>query len=142
MPRTSLNFISSNRIRNTQYTFYQKKLIIEVVAANYSSLRIRNKCEMSKSFIRYILLISFFYNYNTFTKRTSRFKNLSIRDKKHILRIVRRTSKITYKNLIEKTKLDCSHNTIYWLLKEKSIINWLIKKQSLLMFKHAALRYE
>ena len=142
MPRTSLSSISSNRVRNTQYTSYQKELIIEAVAADYLPSRIRSECEVPKSFTRYIFLTSFFHNYNIFTKRTSRFKSLSIRDERHILRIVRRTLKITYKNLIEKAKLDCSYDIIYRLLKEKDIINWLIKKRSLLTFKHAVLRYE
>ena len=94
---------------------------------------------MSESFTRYILLISFFHNHNIFTKRTGRFKSLSIRDERHILRIVRRTFKIIYKNFIEKAGLDCSHDIIYRLLKEKNIINWLVKKRLLLTFEHVAL---
>ena len=142
MPRTPLSSISSNRVRNTQYTPYQKKLIIKAVAAGYSPSRIRNECEVPKNSTRYILLISFSHNHNTSTKHTNRPKSLSIRNKRHILRIVRRTPKITYKNFIEKAKLNCSHNTIYRLLKKKNITNWLTKKRSLLTSKHTALRYE
>ena len=97
---------------------------------------------MPESSTRYILLTSSSHNHNTSTKRTGRPKSLSIRDERHILRIVRRTPKITYKNLIEKAGLDCSHDTIYRLLKEEGITNWLAKKRPLLTPEHAALRYE
>ena len=141
MLRTPLSSISSNRRHNTQYSSYQKGLIIGAVAAGYTSSRIRRECGVPESSTRYILLTSSSHDHNTSTKRIGRPKRLSIRDERHILRIVRRTPKITYKDLIVKAGLDCSHDTIYRLLKEKNITNWLAKKRPLLTPEHAALRY-
>jgi len=62
------------------------------------------------------------YN-DKFKSRSYRLNKLIIHDERHILRIVRRDFKITYKNLVEKSNVFVSHDTLYRLLKEESIIN-------------------
>jgi transposase len=73
--------------------------------------------------------------------RSGRPKKLSIRDERYILRIVRRDPKITYKNLAEKAGVSVSHDTLYRLLKEEGITNWICKKRPLLTPEVAGKRY-
>jgi len=84
---------------------------------------ITKEFKLSRHIIR-IIVENVLVRYNdVFKLRSKRLKKLSIRNKRHILRIVRQNSKIIYTNLVEKIDVFVSHNTLYRLLKEKNIIN-------------------
>ncbi len=123
MLRTSLGSISSNRRPHTSYTPYQRELIHETIALGITSYRINKSCEISTFIVRFIVFNALIRHVDDSKPRFDRSKKLIIRDKRHILRIVRRESRITYKNLITKNEIDVSHDIVYRLLKETNIIN-------------------
>lgn len=73
--------------------------------------------------------------------RSGRPRKLTVRDERHILRIARREPRITYRDLIAKSGVAVSHDTIYRLLREAGIINWIAKKRPFLTPEVAGKRY-
>jgi len=123
MIRTSLSSISSNRCRYSEYTSYQRGLVAKIIANKARSCQLQKIFEISRHIIK-IIVENVLVRYNDeFKSHSRRSKKLSIRNKRHILRIVQQNFKIIYKNLAKKTSVSVSHNTLYRLLKEKSIIN-------------------
>jgi len=123
MLRTSLGSISSNRRPHTQYSPYQRGLIHGVVVARVTPYRIEKFYKIAQSTTRFIVSNVLMRHIGDSKSRSSRPKKLIVRDERHILRIARRESRITYKNLIAKSEVAIPHNTIYRLLKEAGIIN-------------------
>ena len=119
MFRTSLSIIFSNRRRNTRYISYQKELICKIIDSEITSSFIQNQFNVSKNFVKYIFCIVNNDNNDIFKSIIDRFRKFTIRDKKHILRIVRRKFKIIYRNFISKIDVICNHDIIYRLLKKK-----------------------
>ena len=142
MLRTPLSSISGNRRRHSEYTSYQRGLIGGAVAAGVTPHRMKDlfgiPITTTKTITKNVLA-----RHNGDNKpRSGRPKKLSIRDERHILRIIHRDPKITYKNLIAKSGVDVSHDTIYRMLKEQGITNWIAKKRPLLTPENAGLRYQ
>jgi len=123
MLRTPLGSISSNRRPHTQYSSYQRELIHEVVAARVTSYRIEKFYKIAQFIIKSIVSNALIRHTGDSKSRFDRSKKLIVRDERHILRIARREPRITYKDLIAKSEVAISHNTIYRLLKEAGIIN-------------------
>jgi transposase len=141
MIRTSLSSIFGNRRRYSKYTSYQRGLVAEAITYKARSCQLQKSFGLSRHITR-IIVENVLVRYNdVFKLRSKRPKKLSIRNKRHILRIVRRDPKITYKNLVKKADVFVSHDTLYQLLKEEGIINWLCKKRSLLTPKVRGKRY-
>ena len=141
MNRTSLSSISDNHRRHHQYTLYQKELICEIIDDELTSSRIEKQYRVSKSFVRYVLFIHKSQLTKISNLRSDRLKVLTTRKQRHIIRIARRDLRIIYKNLKIQVEVDCFINIIYRLLKEKSLINWICKKRSLLTFELVDKRY-
>ena len=123
MLRTSLGSISSNKRPHTQYSSYQRGLIHGVVAAGVTSYRIEKFYKIAQFTIKFIVSNVLIRHIDDSKPRSNRPKKLIVRDEQHILRIARREPRITYKDLIAKSEVAVSHNTIYRLLKEAGIIN-------------------
>ena len=141
MLRTSLVSISSNRRRNTQYTSFQKGIIIEVIDGGLTPFRIQKQYRVLESSVRYIFQNHFNNDDGEAKPRFDVFKKLRIRDERHIIRIVRRNFKIIYRDFIKQAEMDVCSKIIQRLLKEEGIINWLCKKQFLLTFELTDKRY-
>ncbi len=123
MMRTSLASISGNRNRYYEYSSFQRDVIARVVSHEVISYRINKLYRIPLSSIK-IIVFNALICYNDNSKlRSKKSKKLSIRNRRHILRIVRLNFKIIYKNLVAKINIFVSHNTLYRILKEKSIIN-------------------
>jgi len=121
--RTSLASISNNRNRYHEYSSFQRDVIARVVSYGVTSHRINKLYKILLSFIK-IIIFNVLICYNDDSKsRSRRSKKLSIRNRRHILRIVRLNLKIIYKNLVAKIDVFVSHDTLYRMLKEKNIIN-------------------
>jgi len=123
MLRTSLGSISSNRRSYTSCTSYQRGLIYGAVASEITLYRIYKFYGIAEFTTRSIVFNVLICYVGDFKPRSSRPKKLIVRNKRHILRIVRQEPRITYQNLIAKSGVDVSHNTVYCLLKETNIIN-------------------
>ena len=123
MLRIPLASISLNRRRNTQYTPFQKGIIIGAIGGGLTSSRIQKQYRVLESSVRYILQNHLNDDDDEAKPRSDAPKKLRIRDKRHIIRIVRRNPKIIYRNLIKQTEMDVCNKIIQRLLKEKNIIN-------------------
>ena len=74
--------------------------------------------------------------------RSGRPPALSRRNKRLILRIIRRNSKLTYAQLKIEANVDVHKNTLYRMLKEEGITNWLARKRPLITPEVAAKRLQ
>ena len=123
MECSPLSIISGNRRRHSEYNAYQRGLIAGAQVCGVTPGALRKRFGIPKSSAQYILLNVLQNNNGNFASRSGRPRLLSIRDERHIIRIVRHESKITYRELRERVGVSCSHDIIYRLLKEEGIIN-------------------
>ena len=123
MLRNPLSSISSNRQVRRQYNTYKRRLICEAVASRITSYRIQKNYGVPEFFIKSIVSNALIRHNPDFKPRSERPRKLTIRDERHILRIIRRDLKITYKNLIVEAGVHVNHDIIYRMLKEEGIIN-------------------
>jgi transposase len=72
--------------------------------------------------------------------RSGRPSALSRRDRRLILRIIRRNLKLTYAALKLEANATVHKNTLYRMLKDEDITNWLAKKRPLLTLEVVAKR--
>jgi len=71
-------------------------------------------------------------NHGVSRPRSGRPKCYTIRDQQYIIRAARVKPDITYRELIEVTGVNFSKATVYRILKEYGLTNWLAKKRPLL----------
>jgi len=136
-----LDPISSNRVHKQEYTTYQRGLIHEEISGGLTPSKVQRLHGISKSSVRGICNAVVWQHHDESIRRSGRPKKLSLRDERHIIRVVRLDPKIIYKNLLARTRIDIFAKIVYRLLKEKGIINWLCKKRPLLTPKMAGKRY-
>lgn len=74
--------------------------------------------------------------------RSGRPPALSIRTRRLILRLIRRDPKMTYAALRREAGVTVHKSTLYRMLKEEGITNWLAKKRSLLTPEVVLKRYK
>ena len=141
MIRSPLGPISSNRVHKQEYTPYQRGLIHGVISGGLTPSKVQRLHGIPESSIRGICNAAVWQHHGESIRRSGRPKKLSLRDERHIIRVVRLDPKITYKNLLAKTGVDVSTKIVYRLLKEEGITNWLCKKRPLLTPKVAGKRY-
>jgi len=141
MIRSPLDPISSNRVHKHEYTPYQRGLIHEAISGGLTPSKVQRLYGISESSVRDICNAAVWQHHGQSKSRSGRPKKLSLRDERHIIRVVRLDPKITYRNLLTKTGIDVSAKTVYRLLKEKGITNWICKKRSLLTPEMAGKRY-
>ncbi len=141
MIRSPLGSISSNRVHKQEYTPYQRELIYGTISDDLTPSKVQRLHGILESFVRDICNVVVWQHHDQFKPRLGRSKKLLLRDERHVIRIVRLDSKIIYKNLLTKTRVNVFTKTIYRILKEKNIINWLCKKRPLLTPKVANKRY-
>ena len=123
MQRTSLATITSNRRSRTELSSFQRELFMRAVNAKATLVKVERLCEVKEFIVRYTLLQSSTRNNEITKSRSDRFKSLSVRDRRHIVRIARLESKIIYQKLIEKARIECHRKIVYRVLKEYELIN-------------------
>ena len=95
---------------------------------------------MSKSIIRSTISQTPLLNHNVSKFWSGHLKCCSLCEQRHIIRTAQVKPEITYQELIKLTGVNCSKSTVYWILKKYELINWLVKKHSLLQEKNAVKR--
>jgi len=123
MMRTPLASISNNRNRYHECTSFQRGVIARAVDHEATPHRINKLYKIPISSIKIIVSNALIRYNDDFKSRSRRPRKLTIRDERHILKIVRQNLKITYKALAKKSRVSISHDTLYRLLKEEDIIN-------------------
>jgi transposase len=141
MIRSPLGSISSNRVHKHEYTSYQRGLIHEAISGGLTLSKVQRLYGIPESTVRGICNAAVWQRHDQSKSCSGRPKKLSLRNKRHVIRIVRLDPKIIYKNLLAKTGIDVSAKTVYRLLKEKGITNWICKKRPLLTSEMADNRY-
>ena len=140
MPRTPLGPISGNRVQKKQLTPSQRGYIEGVVAWGATPSALQKKEGIPESTGRTTLQRAPTRNNNETKARSGRPELTDARDRRHIWRAVRENPRITYKELIKETGVHCGARTLYRLLKEWGLKNWIAKKRPLLTAEVAAKR--
>jgi len=123
MMRTSLASIFGNRNRYHEYTPFQRGVIARAVGHGATPHRINKLYGIPISSIKTIVSNALIRHNGDSKSRSRRPRKLTVRDERHILKIVCQNPKITYKALVEKSRVFVSHDTLYRLLKEEGITN-------------------
>ena len=132
MPRIPLASISENRRRGPELTPYKRGEIIGKYNAGVTRQNIDHILETPKSTIDYTIDQVSKRPHGESRPRIGRPPKLSDRDKRYLIRVTRMDPRITYARLKLQCGLDCSTDTIYRVLKEYGLTNWLAKKRPLL----------
>ena len=142
MQCTSLKSIDANDRKGSELTLYQCSLLIETCSED-ATLTF-----LSKQFkLLCMMILSTFKSMITQCNRVSKshtdwFTVVSDQAHRIIIHHVKINSKITYKQLCSLTDDKISKFTLYWVLKDSDIINWMTKKHSWLQSIDAELRLE
>jgi len=105
-----------------------------------STAEIRKEFSVPESTIRSTISQAPHLNQGVSKPRSGRPKSCSVREQRHIIRTARAKPEITYQELLERTGVNCSKSTVYWILKKYGLTNWLAKKRPLLREEDAAKR--
>ena len=138
---TPLSSISDNHCRHHQYIPYQKELICEVINDGLTLSRIEKQYHVPKNFVRYILFIHKSQSTRISDSRSDRFKVLTTREQRYIIRIARRDFKIIYKISKFMSKLTVSPILFIICSKRRILSIEFAKKKFSLTFKLVDKRY-
>ncbi len=140
MPRTPLGPISANAPHCKELSPYERGLIVGRISGGATTAEVRKDLLVPESTIRTTLSRSSYRVDGVSKPRNGCPKSCSIREQRHIICTARAKPEITYQDLIETTGVNCSKSTVYRILKEYGLTNWLAKKRPLLREEDAAKR--
>ena len=141
MPRKPLNSISSNIVHRKELNASERGIIIGRKIEGATMTKIRQSFNVPESTIRNIVNNASHQPNRESTPRSGRPKATKSRDERTPLRLVRIDPKLTYRDLIKKSGVQYSQLTVYRILRESGITNWLMKKRPLLRLKDVRARY-
>lgn len=140
MPRTPLGPKSSNIAPRRELTPYTRGRIVGLASAGCSSASIARSVNCPDSTVRTTLKTAPSRDDGESAPRDGRPKILTSRDERHIIRRARIEPDITYLELKERCSLHCHEKTIYRVLKDYGLTNWLAKERPKLTPEVAVLR--
>ena len=140
MPRTPLGPISGNRPKGPDLTPYQRGIIMGQLGTGVSPWYIQKHFKIPESTVRYTRDLDLQRYQGQSIPREGRPKILSERDRRKLIRIVRREPKTTYRALKLQAGLTCCQKTLYRELEAYGLTNWRAKKRPLLTPEVAAKR--
>lgn len=114
--RTPLKEIFGQHAPGQEYSPYQRGILLACKALGKKPAWFKSELGVSKSAVHTTLLRALQRNEGRSQLRSSRPKVLLDGDKRHILRVVRKDPKITYKQVREQTGVVCHDRTIARLL--------------------------
>ena len=129
MQRIPLGPLDTNRLYNRELTPYIRGHIKSLDAEGYTPQAINKKIDVPPKTISLILARLPQQQNGITRKRTGRPPTLSVRDRRLILHIVRKNPKILYQDLKSEAGVSYSHRTLYRILKDEGITNWICKKR-------------
>ena len=130
--REPLRAIDGNRGYKQELSIWQRAQISAYKAVGLSNEQIGGRVFCKPTTVQTTLRLNALREEGKTRPRSGRPPALSRVDRRNILRIVRRNPKITYAILKLEAGVTVHRNTIYRLLKEEGITNWLAKKRPLL----------
>ena len=101
-------------------------------ALGHKSSEIAKALDFPKTTVEYTINQHFQRNNGVSKSRSGRPHKLSDRDRRYIIRLARHNPRFTYAQLIFEAEVTISRKTVYRILKEYGLTNWLAKKRPLL----------
>ena len=126
--RTPLAPINSNRRLRQELTPWCRSEIQTYRNIGLTNEHISRLTSCTRSTVATTLRLNTLRNDGKTLPRAGRPPTLSVRDRRLILRVIRRTPKLTYAQLRVETGIDVSRSTLYRRLKDEGISNWLAKR--------------
>ncbi len=140
MPRAPLGSIDPNLLNRKELSPYQRGILVGRVSEGATTADIQKEFSLPESTIRTTITRASNRRNGASNPRSGRPKACSIREQRHIIRTARVNPRITYLDLIQTTGVNCSRTTVYRILKDYGLTNWLAKKRPLLREEDVALR--
>jgi transposase len=138
--RRALQPLEINRVQNSEYTPRNRGQFCALSFVGLRQSEIASLAQIPRTSIQYTLAKTQLRTNDETLPRSGRPSILSARNKRSILRLIRRNPKICWKNLLQELNIDCSKSTIQRFLKEQGIKKWLAAKRPLLKEEHAEKR--
>ncbi|EKG08955.1 Transposase Tc1-like protein [Macrophomina phaseolina MS6] len=138
--RTPLKELFGPHAPNQPYSPHQRGILLACAALGQKPAWFRKELGVPKSSLQSTQQLALLRNDSRSQLRSGRPKLLSDGDKRHILRIVRKEPKITYKEVREQTGVVCHDRTITRLLDTYNIRKWRAAGRPELTEEHAAIR--
>ena len=129
MPRTPFKAISGNVTRRKELSPYERGILVRQASQGVTPVSLTKTTKVPRTTIISTLSQADIRPTGVSKPRSGRPKLLSVRDCRHITRIARLTPEISYQEIQEKTGLACSRKTVYRVLKDYGLTNWLAKKR-------------
>ena len=142
MQRSPLAVISSNRRRNTELKSHERALLVGTVYGGKMPAEIERDEGIPESTTRTTIKRHFERHNGVSKPRQGRPPKLTDRTRRHIIRLARADPKLKYEELLKLSGSTCHRNTVYKVLKDYGLTNWLAKKRPLLTPEVASLRLQ
>src|SRR5947207_2145920 len=138
--RTPLAPLDLNRIRNQELSPWLRGSIQTWAATGLGAAEIARKTFLTPTTVKSTLLRNPQRHEGTTLSRSGRPQILSHRDRRVLLRLIRKCPKLTYDQIISETGLDVCKKTVYRILREEGIKKWVAKQRPLLTEETAKIR--
>ena len=133
--RTPLAPLDLNRIRNQELSPWLRGSIQTWAAVGLGNAEIARKTFLTPATVQSTLQRNSQRHEGTTLSRSGRPQILIRRDRRRLLRLVRKCPKLTYNQIISETSLDVCKKTVYRILREEGIKKWLPNKGHFLLRK-------
>jgi transposase len=129
-----------NRIKNKELSPYLRGSIQTWAAIGLGTAEIARKTFLTPETVKSTLLRNSQRHEGITLSRFGRPQKLSRRDRRTLLRFVRKNPKLTYKQVLADTGLPIGKKTVYKILKKEDIKKWIAKQRPLLIEETAKIR--
>jgi transposase len=140
--RTPLAPLDLNRIRNQELSPWLRGSIQTWAAVGLGNTEIAQKTFLTPATVQSTLRRNSQRHEGTTLSRSGRPSKLSRRDRRALLRYVRKNPKVSYEQVLADTGLPISKKTAYRILREEGIKKWIAKQRPLLTEESAKIRLE
>ena len=132
MERTPLATIFDNRIYNTELNSFQRGLIVGAKMMGYGATDIGTALNIPRTTAKTTIEKHGHSNNGVVKPRSGRPHLFADRDRRSLIRLVRKNPKMTYAQISRELDVVCSRKTVYREIKAYGLTNWLAKKRPLL----------
>jgi IS30 family transposase len=140
--RTPLAPLDLNRIKNQELFPWLRGSIQTWAAVGLGNAKIAQKIFLTPATVQSTLRRNLQRHEETTFSRFGRSSKLSRRDRKALLRYVRKNPKLSYEQVLVNIGFPISKKTAYRILKEEGIKKWITKQRSLFIEESAKICFE
>ncbi|KAK0513618.1 hypothetical protein JMJ35_003982 [Cladonia borealis] len=140
MLRTPLAPISGNRPRGKELSPFHRGILVGQAAQGLRYSGIAKATNLHKNTVRNAVLNAAIQYNGQSRPRSGRPSIVTDRDRRYIIRIARVAPRLTYQQLKKEAGHNFCRSTVYWILRDYGLTNWLAKERPLLTEEVAAKR--